>query len=365
MASPRMTAQKTMNRSMKSTITNSMISLLSPFFNQRCRSVSQLIQSIQRRDLVGLGERRVVEHRVPEVLDRRARVHNRLSDVNELRRPLADDVDAEQLQIPRIKQQLQPSGLVAENLPSRQFLISGDPDLVRNLFFRQLPLGFPDHGNFRNGVDAIRQGGRGVGRMRAEHMTGRQTTLFHRGRRQRRKADDIPRGIDVWNRGLEMLVDADPAALVERDAGGFQVQQIGVRLSTHGVEQRRAGDGLSALQRGDHVPARILFHREYFFPEAEDDPEVPQVILQMLDDLAVHEVEYFRPLLDDRHPNLQRRAHRGVLDSDYARADHDQVFRYLREALQLARVNDYLAVEGNHWIARRPSAAGDENLFGA
>src|SRR5262249_16593157 len=83
MSSPTLTAQKPMNRSMKSTITNSMISLRSPFFDQRCRSVSQLIQSIQRRDLVGLGERRVVEHRVPEVLDRRARVHNRLSDVNE------------------------------------------------------------------------------------------------------------------------------------------------------------------------------------------------------------------------------------------------------------------------------------------
>src|SRR5262245_57477082 len=119
MAILRMTAQKPMNRNIKSTITNSMISLRSPFFEQRCISVSQLIQSIQRRDLVGLGERRVVKHRVPEVLDCRARVHNRLSDVNEFRRPLADDVDAEQLQIPRIKQELQPSGLVAENLPSR------------------------------------------------------------------------------------------------------------------------------------------------------------------------------------------------------------------------------------------------------
>src|SRR5215813_4772770 len=142
MASPRMTAQKPMNRSMKSTITNSMISFCSSFFEQRGRSVSQLIQSIQRRDLVGLGERRVVEHRVPEVLDRRASVHNRLSDVNELRRPLADDVNAEQLETPRIKQELQPSGLVAENLPSRKFLVPGDPDLVRNLFLRQLPLGF-------------------------------------------------------------------------------------------------------------------------------------------------------------------------------------------------------------------------------
>src|SRR5262245_65520706 len=104
MASPRMTAQKTMNRSMKSTITNSMISLHSPFFDQRCRSVSQLIQSIQRRDLVSFGECRVVEHRVPEVLDRRASVHNRLSDVNELRRPLADQLRSDTLPFSRIKQ---------------------------------------------------------------------------------------------------------------------------------------------------------------------------------------------------------------------------------------------------------------------
>src|SRR5262247_1016284 len=111
-----MTAQKAMNISIKSMMANSSISLRPPFFKHYSGSVSQLIQSIQRRDLVGFGERRIVEHGVSEVLDRRARVHNRLSDMNELRRPLADDVDAEQLQTPRIKQELQPPGLVAENL---------------------------------------------------------------------------------------------------------------------------------------------------------------------------------------------------------------------------------------------------------
>src|SRR5262249_3794982 len=88
------------------------------------------------------------------------------------------------------------------------------------------------------------------------------------------------------------------------------------------------------------------------------------MILQLLDDLPINEIEHFRPLLDDRHPYFQRGAHRRVLDSDHARADHDQLFRDARAVLHFAGVNYRLAVERNHRITSRTRTAGDENLFG-
>src|SRR5215467_15008019 len=88
------------------------------------------------------------------------------------------------------------------------------------------------------------------------------------------------------------------------------------------------------------------------------------MILQLLDDFPIDEIEHFRPLLDDRHSYFQRGAHRRVLDSDHARADHDQLFRDAREAFHFARVDDRLPVERNHRITSRPRPAGDQNLFG-
>src|SRR5262245_6502889 len=120
-------------------------------------SISELVQSVERRDLVGFGERRVIEHGVSEVLDSGAGVHNRLSYMDQFRRSFADDVESEQLQIPGVKQEFQLPGLVTENLASRQFIIFSDPDLIRNLLLSQLPLGLPDHRDFRNSVDAVRK----------------------------------------------------------------------------------------------------------------------------------------------------------------------------------------------------------------
>ena len=69
------------------------------------------VGGVQRGDLVGLRERRVVEHRGDEeVQAARALGHHRLADVDQLRRGGADHVHAEQAAVLRVHQQLQHPG---------------------------------------------------------------------------------------------------------------------------------------------------------------------------------------------------------------------------------------------------------------
>ncbi len=62
---------------------------------------SQLVRRVQRGDLVGLGECRVVQHGVDEVVDGAAAAHHRLPDVDQLGGVAAEDVHAEQRAILR------------------------------------------------------------------------------------------------------------------------------------------------------------------------------------------------------------------------------------------------------------------------
>lgn len=54
----------------------------------------QFIHAVESRGLVAFGKRRVVEHRLDEVIDGTAETEHRLSDVQQLARALADDVDS-------------------------------------------------------------------------------------------------------------------------------------------------------------------------------------------------------------------------------------------------------------------------------
>ena len=67
---------------------------VTPVVHVNARLSRHLIHPIQRRHLVRLGERRIVEHRVAEIVDRPAHRQHRLPDVNDLRRALAHHVHA-------------------------------------------------------------------------------------------------------------------------------------------------------------------------------------------------------------------------------------------------------------------------------
>jgi hypothetical protein len=57
-----------------------------------------------------------------------------------------------------------------------------------------------------------------------------EAALIHRGRGERREADDVAGGVDVRHGGAEVRVDRDPAALVGREADRFEAQAVGVGL---------------------------------------------------------------------------------------------------------------------------------------
>ena len=69
------------------------------------------VPGVEGGDLVGFGERRVVEDRIPEVSDITVVLHDRLADVDQFGGTLAEDVNAEQLQGFAMEQQLQSAGL--------------------------------------------------------------------------------------------------------------------------------------------------------------------------------------------------------------------------------------------------------------
>ena len=59
--------------------------------------LAHLVGCVQRRDLVGLGQRRVVLHRIDQVVDCAATPHHSLPDVHELGAAGAEHVHPEQL----------------------------------------------------------------------------------------------------------------------------------------------------------------------------------------------------------------------------------------------------------------------------
>src|SRR6202171_1046270 len=113
------------------------------------------VDAVEGGDLVAFRQGGVVEHRVDEVVDRSAERQHRLTDVDQLARPLADDMDAEQLPGLAVKDQLQQPGDVAEDLPAGDLLVARLADLVGSGGFCQLLFVLADHRDFWDLVDAV------------------------------------------------------------------------------------------------------------------------------------------------------------------------------------------------------------------
>src|SRR5262249_51192628 len=84
---------------------------------------TQLVRRVEGGDLLGLRQRRVVEDRADEVVDRAAAAHHGLADVYQLGRARAEDVDAEQPPALRVDEQLQETVPVAEDLPAGELAV--------------------------------------------------------------------------------------------------------------------------------------------------------------------------------------------------------------------------------------------------
>src|SRR5689334_4137873 len=165
------------------------------------------------------------------------------------------------------------------------------------------------------------------------------------------------------HRGSKVLIDDDPAPPVGGEAGRREVEQVGVRLASDGVEKRPAVHLLPALEERHDTALRIALDARDRLTETERRATPAHVIAQRLDHLPIDEVEEHGALIDDRDLDVQRRQHRRVLETDDAGADDDQLARQLVHVGQLIGVEDALAVERNLWRTRRSRSARDENVL--
>src|SRR5262249_2467413 len=117
-------------------------------------SAAELVVGVERRDLVALGECRIVEHGPEEGIDPAAQAQNRLADMDQLGRAGADRMDAEQWPVLAMEEHLEEPAVVAEDLAARDLSIARQPRLVRDFALGQLVLGKADHRDLRNRVDA-------------------------------------------------------------------------------------------------------------------------------------------------------------------------------------------------------------------
>ena len=188
----------------------------------------QLVAAVQRGDFVALGQRRVVEDRVDEVVDRASADHVWPMWISSV--ALAPKTCTPRIfRFVCVDEQLQHPGVVADDLPARDFAIPGDASSNGMPSCGQLLLGLPttrSRGSCRCRTAERRAV---VGRL-AAGVGGGQAPLLHRRGGQRREADDVADGVDVRHLGLVELVDLDPAAVVGVHSGRVQVEPLGVSL---------------------------------------------------------------------------------------------------------------------------------------
>ena len=193
-------------------------------------------------------------------------------------------------------------------------------------------------------------------------MAGREPALLERGGSERGETDDVARRVDVRLLRLVVGVHGEPAAVVGREAGGREIE-VGRRPdAADRVEEEVRDDPLAALEQGDGAARAFDVDVGDVLAEAQRAVHVAHGVRERLGDLAVHEVEEARPLVDERHLHAERREHRRVLDADDAGADDDHRAREELEAEDAVGIQDRLAVHGDAGRRRGPRARRDDDL---
>src|SRR6185437_8418065 len=237
----------------------------------------QPVDPVECRRLVALRQRRIIEHRVDEIIHHAAQHHHCLANVHQLRRALANDVHAQNLPRLAMKNQLQPSCRVASNLSPCNLAVICHAYFIRNILFRQLLLGLADKRNLRNRINPV-----GIkARVRlhpfvAEGALHRDPPLLHRNRRQAREPDHIPNSENMRNLGPKILIHRNPPARVSINPGRRQVQLVHITLPPYRVQQRVSRDALLALQVRHYRPVAQLFHALHFLMQPHGHAAVAQ-----------------------------------------------------------------------------------------
>ena len=220
--------------------------------------------------------------------------------------------------------------------------------LVVDALIADLLLGEADGGDLRHSIDAVgKEGGSGAHR-RAEGVARRDAALLHGGRGEAGEADHIAHRIDVRHGGLEgHRIDREPAAGVEREPGGRGVE-IGRRSHPAGGEQHHLRADAPRVVEDRHRPAHAIdFHMVDLASHPKVDAALAQLVGELLDDLAIDELQKVVARLDDRHRDVERREDRRVLQADDAGADDGEAAWHAQLLHQAVAVDHGLVVEGD------------------
>src|SRR5450755_1833314 len=115
------------------------IAIVSPRSN-----LAQLIQTIESRGFIAFGKCRIVKYRIDEVIHLALENQDSLSNMQQLGRALADDMNSEQLQSLAMEDQLKAARSVAPYLPARYLTVISHAHFVRDILFGKLLPGLSD-----------------------------------------------------------------------------------------------------------------------------------------------------------------------------------------------------------------------------
>src|SRR5258708_37377663 len=101
-------------------------------------SEAELVRGVQCGDLIALGEGRVVEHGLQEVVESAAQTQHGLPDVDQLAGAAANAVDPEQPPVLSAEEHLKHPAVVAQDLPAGNLSGARDAGHVGDLVRRQL-----------------------------------------------------------------------------------------------------------------------------------------------------------------------------------------------------------------------------------
>src|SRR5471030_617008 len=107
----------------------------------------QLVEAVECRQFIALGQRGIVEHRVHEVIHRALQDHHGLPDVQQFRGLFSNDVYSQNLARFAVENQLQPPRGIAADLPARAVAVVRHAHLIRHIFVGQLLFGFAGERN--------------------------------------------------------------------------------------------------------------------------------------------------------------------------------------------------------------------------
>ena len=330
------------------------------------RLLRQLVRGVQRRDLVALRQRWIVEDGPQEIVEAPAEGEHGLADVNELGGARPDGVHTQQTPVLAVEEELEQPAVVPQDLAAGDLAVARHPGLVRDLPIGELALGGAHHRDLGDGVDPDREVAAHRWCRDAEGVTGGEPALLGRGGSKARIADDVACCEDVGDPRPEFAVDLEPPALVRFQADGVEVQVVGGAQTAHREEHEIRHDPLARLEQGHRPPAFAVGDLQTTDGLAEPKRHVAgaHLVHELVDDLTVEELERPVTLVHQDDGRAERGQHRRVLHADDAAAHHGDGTRKAREARDVITRRNYLAVHRHSGWRGRPGAHGDEDVGG-